>query len=244
MNNCMRDNYTTNRTPHLAFSARGIESRETGKRVSFTQELKYSSLALIYRTKVPFVSFESVTPLFWQALEEYRELEVQGGLERQSSQLMAQEFEGSLEKYWERITDPAGLIAQYCRDHQPLRAWKTGAKEEVVQSVHRGMGHGNLAHLSWFFDTCYLVRRFGRCNRNTSPIMSTATISSRAKEYKSTPRRSASSPSCSGDSDNSDDGGSDQPEPPAPFVVPFPCNILSKTTNHAIVRGSQEGGRC
>jgi hypothetical protein len=76
-------------------------------------------------------------------------------------------------------------------------------------------------------------------------IISASTTFSRSKEYKSDPRRSPSaSSSGGGGGDGGDDSGGSDPEPPASFVAPFPCNILSQNTHHAMVHGSQEGGRC
>jgi hypothetical protein len=87
----------------------------------------------------------------------------------------------------------------------------------------------------------------GKVARTMAPTIPTVAIYSRAKEYRSPSRRSssASSSGSGGGGDSGDDpGGSDQPEPPASFVVPFPCDILSQNTHHAIAHGSQEGRRC
>jgi len=71
-------------------------------------------------------------------------------------------------------------------------------------------------------------------------------VHSRNREYRSPSRRSssASSSGSGGGGDGGDDSGGSDPEPPASFVVPFPCNILSQNTHHAMGHGSQEGGRC
>ncbi len=73
-------------------------------------------------------------------------------------------------------------------------------------------------------------------------ISGKSAIFTRSREYRSPSRRSSSSSGGGGDS--GDDSGGSDPEPPASFVVPFPCNILSQNTHHATVHGSQEGGRC
>jgi hypothetical protein len=85
----------------------------------------------------------------------------------------------------------------------------------------------------------------GRVTRTTAPtiIITTSTTHARSKEYKA-PSRRASSSASGGGGDGGDDSGGSDPEPPASFVAPFPRNILSQNTHHAIVHGSQEGGRC